>query len=254
MLENVPGLLCVNEGKDFALIMSMLRGCGYTVEGKVINACHFVPQNRRRLFILGVRGQTYDPWLSYSPCQDYSDLPLFSDGKKEKAVVKDCLEENVDPCFMLSDRAVDQAIKRKKAREANRNRMRGGYKIINDLDCSPTLITDIFNGRILLVEEKEKPPFHGFGKLIVANERDLAPTLLTNPDKGNLVVSEDRNTWRRLTPREYSRLMGFDEPQGYEFVIPVSKTKAYEQFGNAVVPQVAESIAWHIANRLFSLP
>lgn len=44
---------------------------------------------------------------------------------------------------------------------------------------------------------------------------------------------------RRLTPRECARLMGFPEA----FEIPVSDTRAYQQFGNSVVVPVVEAIA-----------
>ena len=48
---------------------------------------------------------------------------------------------------------------------------------------------------------------------------------------------------RRLTPRECARLMGFDEPEGTPFKIPVSDTQAYKQFGNAVVVPVVRAVA-----------
>ena len=44
---------------------------------------------------------------------------------------------------------------------------------------------------------------------------------------------------RRLTPRECARLMGFPEA----FKVPVSDTRAYQQFGNSVVVPVVEAIA-----------
>ena len=37
--------------------------------------------------------------------------------------------------------------------------------------------------------------------------------------------------------------MGFDSPQGSSWMIPVSDTQAYRQFGNAVCPPVARAIA-----------
>lgn len=59
---------------------------------------------------------------------------------------------------------------------------------------------------------------------------------------------------RRLTPRECARLMGFDEPQGESFRIPVSDTQAYRQFGNAVVVPVVRAVARlmapHVRNAL----
>ncbi len=44
---------------------------------------------------------------------------------------------------------------------------------------------------------------------------------------------------RRLTPRECARLQGFNE----DFVIPVSDTQAYKQFGNAVTVNVSKAVA-----------
>ena len=44
---------------------------------------------------------------------------------------------------------------------------------------------------------------------------------------------------RRLTPRECARLQGFDD----SFVIPVSDSQAYKQFGNAVTVNVAYQVA-----------
>lgn len=44
---------------------------------------------------------------------------------------------------------------------------------------------------------------------------------------------------RRLTPRECARLQGFDD----SFVIPVSDSQAYKQFGNAVTVNVSKAVA-----------
>ena len=51
---------------------------------------------------------------------------------------------------------------------------------------------------------------------------------------------------RRLTPRECARLMGFPEA----FKIPVSDTRAYQQFGNSVVVPVVEAIARAMADAM----
>ncbi len=48
---------------------------------------------------------------------------------------------------------------------------------------------------------------------------------------------------RRLTPQECARLMGFDKPGETNFVIPVSDTQAYRQFGNSVVVPVFRAVA-----------
>ncbi|MGB8684289.1 MAG: DNA (cytosine-5-)-methyltransferase [Candidatus Binatus sp.] len=53
---------------------------------------------------------------------------------------------------------------------------------------------------------------------------------------------------RRLTPRECARLMGFPE----SFVIPVSDTQAYKQFGNSVVVPLISDLASQIVDALRS--
>ncbi len=54
---------------------------------------------------------------------------------------------------------------------------------------------------------------------------------------------------RRLTPRECARLMGFPD----DFVIPVSDTQAYKQFGNSVVVPVMEEAARIMAPRILDM-
>ena len=62
-------------------------------------------------------------------------------------------------------------------------------------------------------------------------------------DGSEVLVEQAGKPPRRLTPRECARLMGFDEPQGTSFRIPVSDTQAYRQFGNAVVVPVVRAVA-----------
>jgi DNA (cytosine-5)-methyltransferase 1 len=51
-LENVCGALTSNNGQDFESIISALHQLGYRVGALVIDAVHFVPQSRPRLFIV----------------------------------------------------------------------------------------------------------------------------------------------------------------------------------------------------------
>lgn len=55
VLENVCGALSSHDGKDFAAICSALSNNGYKFGAVVINAVHFLPQSRPRLFVIGVR-------------------------------------------------------------------------------------------------------------------------------------------------------------------------------------------------------
>jgi DNA (cytosine-5)-methyltransferase 1 len=58
------------------------------------------------------------------------------------------------------------------------------------------------------------------------------------------------NRPRRLTPRECSRLMGYDGPGEETFRIPVSDTQAYKQFGNSVVVPVFAAVASLMKERI----
>ena len=56
IIENVPGLLSSNEGKDFGVVLGTMADLGYSVGWRVLDAQHFgVPQRRRRVFIVGRR-------------------------------------------------------------------------------------------------------------------------------------------------------------------------------------------------------
>jgi DNA (cytosine-5)-methyltransferase 1 len=53
-LENVTGLLTSNEGRDFSVLIDAMTKAGYRLGAAVIDAIHFVPQSRPRLFMLAV--------------------------------------------------------------------------------------------------------------------------------------------------------------------------------------------------------
>jgi len=54
VLENVYGALTSHEGADFEAIIKAVVGEGYTAGVLVVDAVHFVPQSRPRVFILGI--------------------------------------------------------------------------------------------------------------------------------------------------------------------------------------------------------
>lgn len=85
---------------------------------------------------------------------------------------------------------------------------------------------------------------NGFG-YSVFGPNDVTRTLSARyyKDGSEVLIRQEGKPPRRLTPRECARLMGFDEPQGSSFKIPVSDTQAYRQFGNAVVVPVVRAVA-----------
>ena len=55
LLENVKGLLSHDGGRTFAVILLSLDELGYDAEWQVLNTKYWLPQNRERVFNLGVR-------------------------------------------------------------------------------------------------------------------------------------------------------------------------------------------------------
>lgn len=55
LLENVPAFLTSNKGADFGEAMLRLNRLGYAVDAFILDAAHFVPQSRQRLFVVGSR-------------------------------------------------------------------------------------------------------------------------------------------------------------------------------------------------------
>jgi DNA (cytosine-5)-methyltransferase 1 len=59
VIENVVALLTSNKGADIAAICRAIGDSGYRHRSFVIDACHFVPQSRERVFIVAApKGQT----------------------------------------------------------------------------------------------------------------------------------------------------------------------------------------------------
>lgn len=56
LLENVNGWLYSNRGEDFRLTILALNELGYACDVFTLDALHFVPQSRPRVFVIGVKG------------------------------------------------------------------------------------------------------------------------------------------------------------------------------------------------------
>lgn len=91
--------------------------------------------------------------------------------------------------------------------------------------------------------EKHRSQGNGFG-FSLFGPNDVTRTLSARyyKDGSEILVEQPGRRPRRLTPVECARLMGFDTPER-PFIIPVSDTQAYRQFGNAVVVPVVEFVA-----------
>ena len=68
-------------------------------------------------------------------------------------------------------------------------------------------------------------------------------------DGSEILIEQDGRNPRRLTPRECARLQGFPD----SFIIPVSDTQAYKQFGNSVVVPLMSDVAGLVVSKMNEL-
>lgn len=60
-IENVVGLLTASQGRDFQELVAVMTAQGYRLGAMVIDAAHFVPQSRPRLFVVAVKDDVTIP-------------------------------------------------------------------------------------------------------------------------------------------------------------------------------------------------
>lgn len=91
--------------------------------------------------------------------------------------------------------------------------------------------------------EKHRLKGNGFGYGLV-DLNSITRTLSARyyKDGSEILIPQKGKNPRRLTPRECARLQGFPD----DFLIPVSDTQAYKQFGNAVVVPLMTAVAKNV--------
>ncbi len=111
LLENVRGLYTHDGGRTFKTIMDKLNRLGYGTYDLLQNSSNFgVPQNRVRLYIVGILGEKPQMELctdlgasdSHKYKQNSKELSLFEE--KARCRVGDILEENVDEKYYCSEK------------------------------------------------------------------------------------------------------------------------------------------------------
>ncbi|WP_286692314.1 MULTISPECIES: DNA (cytosine-5-)-methyltransferase [unclassified Brevundimonas] len=220
LLENVRNLVGHDKGKTFQTIKDVLeKDLGYKIDFRVIDGRHWTPQHRERIFIVGFRED-----------QGFR----FADMKVPEAAPK--LRE------ILHREADESEIPDQKYTVGNSGRVADKYTL-----------TDHLWNYLQRYKEKHQAAGNGFGFGLVGPD-DVARTLSARyyKDGSEILIKQEGKAPRRLTPRECARLMGFDSPRGAEFIIPVSDTQAYRQFGNSVVVPAVKAVAEHMKPHLFA--
>lgn len=97
---------------------------------------------------------------------------------------------------------------------------------------------------------KHKAAGNGFGYGIAPLD-GVSRTLSARyyKDGSEVLIEQEGKNPRKLTPRECARLQGFPD----SFVIPVSDTQAYRQFGNSVVVPLMAAVAKLVVEKIKEL-
>lgn len=94
LLENVKNLKSHDKGNTWRVIEGTLRDLNYSIFTEVINAKHWVPQNRERVFIVGFDHTVFGPDATFAfPPVPSGSLPKF----------RDILDRQVPDKYTLTD-------------------------------------------------------------------------------------------------------------------------------------------------------
>jgi len=185
-LENVPGILTIDEGKTIQTVMRLLNELGYDVQYQLLDSADFgLPQRRRRVYFVGFL--------------------------KELDINFEYPESSVDEYTPISSILERDVL---------------GYEISEHLQQSYLFKKD--DGKPQVVDE---------------NSDEIANTLVSTYHKiqrlTGTFVKDGKTGLRLFTKNELKALQGFPK----NFDLPVSRTQAYRQFGNAVSVPVVRAIA-----------
>ena len=245
LLENVPGLLSHDGGRTLFTIFSTLVELGYDIEWCVHNSAFFgVPQQRRRLYIVGYLGNQCTGELFPLNCGNAEDLKQLIPGPQG--------QRGYDP----SGSACTQC-----AGSGGWGGKTGLYFI--DMNPDP-VITD--HARCITARQDSGISNHRgeHSGVIVVDDEDVPRAVLT-PDRETVrqqgrrvkepteamftLTAQDRHgVWhrgriRKLMPIECWRLQGFTDEQFYKAQATGLKDgHLYKMAGNAVSVPVISAI------------
>jgi DNA (cytosine-5)-methyltransferase 1 len=253
IFENVKGLLSDDGGNTFQEWVNYLGGksvngvpvlfpyegsVNYHLYYQVLNAKkHGVPQNRERIFLIGIRDDQ-DNRFQF-PKEEYLSKRL-----------KDVLENNADDKYFLSKKMINGFLAHNKRHIEEKGQDGFNWKPKDENDIAACLranaalaATDntlkIKSATLKGYEEAKEGDSINFSVPNSETRRGrvgkgVAQTLDTACNQATLKSGEIR----RLTPRECFRLMDFPDT----FTWPVSDSQAYKQAGNSIVVNVLYKI------------
>lgn len=224
LIENVKGLITLGGGFFKQDIIDRFTKMGYDVTEKILNAANYgVPQNRERVFFVGIRNKKF----------------VFPEPDKKVVTTKDA----------LSDLPSEEGYEKYLFEPQNEyQRLMRKVDIINNHDF--THHTEQTTKIISMVPDggniKNLPEeYWSIRKYNKAFER------MNSAKPSNTIDTGHRNYFhykynRIPTVRECARIQSF--PDSFEFI--GSKTSQYKQVGNAVPPLLAKKVAESILDIL----
>lgn len=231
LIENVKGLLTLSNGAFRDDIISRFEKLGYSVSYKVINAADFgVPQNRERVFFVGLKNGTFQfptPYGYKVTCLEaLGDLPELTETNGE----------DTNHYYVCAPQNSYQQLMRKNS-EIIYN-----HQWTSHSEQTRRIISMIPDGGKIKDLPREYWEIRKYNK---AFER------MSSVRQSNTVDTGHRNYFhysanRIPTVRENCRLQSFFD----DFIVLGSKTSQYKQIGNAVPPLLAYAIAQAIMAQL----
>jgi DNA (cytosine-5)-methyltransferase 1 len=256
VLENVVGTLTSHAGSDFTSIVRAFADSGYRVGALVINAVHFLPQSRPRLFVVGIHGQATIPpkLVSASPSEPWHTRSLV----KAQKNLPECLGRNwvwwtlpvpkeVLPTLeaLIEDRPTGTVWHT----EAETNRL---LRLMTA--AHRNRVTDAVqagNRQVGTIYKRTRRNRNGVMAQRAEVRFDGIAGCLRTPVGGSsrqivIIVDKGRVRTRLLSPREAARLMGV--PDSYP--LPSAYNDAYHLFGDGVAVPVVSWLQQHLLSPL----
>jgi DNA (cytosine-5)-methyltransferase 1 len=236
ILENVPGLLSSQSGRDLGIVIEALVERGYGVCWRVLDSQNFgVPQRRRRVFIVASLGNHRQPVeILFEQESSFWDFEAL--GKKRKRITEG------------TEASVRTFVKAKRAQNINDDESwveKETVPTLNAFDIGDTRTTTIIEEPVLFKAFNTRTDEKAGNMTVYETQQTgsvtaLQPSPLTH--RSQTLIAQKQKIVRRLTPTECERLQGF--PDGW--TEGQADSNRYKQMGNAVTVPVVEWIVQRV--------
>ena len=250
LLENVLGLLSSHDGSDFRFILQQLNSMGYECDAVVINAVHFIPQSRPRLFIFGVQRDVPSPYGGSSV------LACASSDETRPAALLQAISRNADlkwrfhcklPRLPAPERDLTSFLEHDLPDTAWWNDARNSYFLKQLSPLHSTVVRALQNKsrysygtayrRMRPAGIRMETRFDGVAGCLRTPRGGSSRQVVVRCGRGSVRV-------RFMTPREYARLQGVGE----DYDVGDSTGAALFGFGDAVCVPAVRWIAKNYIN------